>query len=133
MYDLVLEDIEGVFASAPWTTNGILTVPSNYQGTKNNAREYCLMTVLPSSGSDYDYSRNKLLSGTVAIKIFVPAGSGQGRLMAIADLLNSVLENTTLTNNTRLGKSYLQVEGLDAANKSLYSASYFIPFTLYGE
>lgn len=133
MYDLVLDDIEGVFASVTWTTNGILTVPDNYQGTKNNAREYCVVNVLPSAGSSYDYDRKKLLSGIVAIKIFTPAGGGQGRLMAISDLLDIVLENKTLPNNTRLGTSYLQVEGLDAANRSLYSASYFIPFTLYGE
>lgn len=133
MFDRVLDDIEAVFASSAWTTNNILTVPDNYQGAKNNVREYAVVSVLPTSGSDYDYDRSKLLSGLVAVKLFVPAGEGQGRLMEIADLLNQVLENKNLTNNTRLGKSYLQVEGLDAANRSLYSASYFIPFTLYGE
>lgn len=134
MFDLVLDDIESVFADTAWTANNIPTFPDNYQGTKGgNVREYITVSVLPSSGSSYDYDKTKLLSGLVAVKIFVAAGEGQGRLMAVADLLDAVLQHKTLTNNTWLGESYLQVEGLDAANRSLYSASYFIPFTLYGE
>jgi len=65
--------------------------------------------------------------------MFVKAGGGQGRLMAIADLLDIVLQNKTLPNGTSLGTSYLTMEGLDPSNNSLYSASYFIPFTKYGE
>ena len=63
----------------------------------------------------------------------MPAGEGQGRVMAISDLLDVLLDSKVLTNQTRLGTSYLNVEGLDSSNSSLYSATYFIPFTLYGE
>jgi len=134
MFDLVLSDIEEVIASSGWTTNGIVTIPDNYQGKLgNNIREYVMVTVRPTKSDAYTYSRDKLLSGIVVAKIFVAAGEGQGRLMEVSDLLNTLLEEKTLTNNTRLGTSYLQVEGLDAVNKSLYSASYIIPFTLYGE
>jgi len=38
-----------------------------------------------------------------------------------------------LTNGTELGTSYMNVEGLDPANKSLYSASYIIPFKIHGD
>jgi len=134
MFDSVLADVDGVFAGDSWTANSILTVPDNYQGTLGaNIREYLIVSTLPTSGSPYDYDKKKLLSGLIAIKIFSAAGEGQGRVMAIADLLNVELEDKTLTNKTQLGKSYLQIEGLDPANKSLYSASYFIPFTSYGE
>ena len=134
MFDSVLEDIETVFGNATWTTNNIPTFPDNYQGTiGNNVREYVRLSLLPSTSKNYAYDAKKELTGLLAVKIFTAAGEGQGRLMAIADFLDIVLENKTLTNGTRLGTSYLQVEGLDAANKSLYSGSYFIPFTRYGE
>jgi hypothetical protein len=53
--------------------------------------------------------------------------------MEISDTLDSVLQNKILTKKTELSTSYLNVEGLDPSNKALYSASYFIPFTIYGE
>jgi len=134
MFDLVLEDIEAVFASATWQSNSIPTFPENYQGNLgNNLSEYVRMNVLPSSSKNYAYDARKQLDGLLAVKIFVKAGNGQGRTMEIADILNTLFENTTLTNGTKLGTSFLQIEGLDPANKSLYSASYLIPFTKFGE
>jgi len=53
--------------------------------------------------------------------------------MQIADIFDNHLEQKTLTNGTELGTSYLNVEGLDPANKSLFSARYIIPFKIYGE
>jgi hypothetical protein len=133
MYDLILRDIESVFGSEPWTTNKIQTYPMNYLGNKDSNSEYVLMNVLPSSSKNYAYGVKKETTGLVAVKIFVKAGDGQGRLMAVANLLDTVLDNKTLSNGTKLGTSYLTVEGLDPSNKALYSASYIIPFTHYGE
>jgi hypothetical protein len=53
--------------------------------------------------------------------------------MAMANFIDIILENKTLPHGTKLGTSYLNVEGLDPQNKALYSASYIIPFTKYGE
>lgn len=134
MFDSVLEDIEEVFGGVAWTVNNIPTFPDNYQGAiGNNVSEYIIVKVLPSNGGNYAYDNKKQLAGLIAIKIFTKAGEGQGRLMAIGDLLDIVLQNKTLTNKTTLETSYLQVEGLDSANQSLYSGSYFIPFKFYGE
>ena len=133
MYDLILRDIEEVFGSSSWTVNNIRTYPMNYLGNKDSNDEYVLMNVLPSSSSNYAFGVKKETNGLVAVKIFVKAGDGQGRLMAIANLLDTVLDNKTLSNGTKLGTSYLNVEGLDPSNKALYSASYIIPFTHYGE
>jgi len=133
MYDLILRDIEYVFGSASWTANNIKTFPMNYLGSKGASTEYVLINVLPSSSSNYAFGVKKETNGLVAVKIFVKAGDGQGRLMAIANLLDTVLDNKTLPNGTKLGTSYLTVEGLDPSNKALYSASYIIPFTHYGE
>jgi len=133
MYDLILRDVETVFGSSAWTVNNIKTYPTNYLGNKKSNNEYVLMNVLPSSSKNYAYGVSKEITGLVAVKIFVKAGDGQGRLMAIANLLDTILDNKTLSNGTKLGTSYLTVEGLDPSNKSLYSASYIIPFTHYGE
>jgi len=131
MYDLILRDVETAFASATWTSNNIQTIPDNYLGTKSD--EYVLLKVMPSNSSLAAYGVEKQIEGLVAVKMFTKAGEGQGRVMAIANLLDIILQNKTLPNGTRLGTSYLNVEGLDPQNKALYSASYIIPFTKYGE
>jgi len=134
MYDDLLADIEGVFASAVWGSNSIPTFPDNYQGTiGSNISEYVRLNVMPSNSDAFNYERESKVSGLIAVKIFVAAGEGQGRTLSIADLLDISLQNKTLPNGTSLGTSYLNVEGLDPSNKSLYSASYIIPFTKYGE
>ena len=134
MFDDILEDVESVFASNTWKANNIKTFPANYQGDIGpNVKEHIQVNVLPSRSNNYAYGAKKETNGLVAIKMFVKAGEGQGKTMALADLLDIVLQNKTLPNGTSLGTSYLNVEGLDPLNKSLYSASYIIPFTRYGE
>lgn len=129
----ILSDIESVFATTAWTSNNIPTYPANYQGDKNNL-EYAIVQVFPSSGDNIVYGgASKKTSGLVAVKIFVKAGEGSMRLMQIAESLDAVIQNKTLSNGTRTQASRLQVEGLDPKNPSLYSASYFIPFTYYGD
>jgi len=133
MYDNVLDDIESVFASVVWTTNNISIYPDNYQGTIDTENEFCRLNVLPSNSSHRSFGGSKQLEGLVAVKIFVKAGEGQSRIMAISDILDISLQNKRLTNGTELGTSYLNVEGLDPSNKSLYSARYIIPFKIFGE
>jgi hypothetical protein len=134
MYNLILRDIEGVFSSATWTSHNIPTYPVDYQGCKGGDNgEYAMVSILPSSSGNYEYGVKKATTGLVAVKLFVKSGEGQGRLMAIADFLDIVLDNKTLPNGTKLGTSYLNVEGVDPQNTALSSASYIIPFTKYGE
>lgn len=114
-------------------TQAIEIYPDNYQGDINNENEYCRLSVLPSNSKHLAYGGSKQTGGIIIVKIFVKAGEGQSRLMAISDVLDIYLQNKHLTNGTELGTSYLNVEGLDPANKALYSARYIIPFTLYGE
>lgn len=133
MFDSVLEDIENVFASSAWKSNNIDMYPTNYQGDIKNETEYCLVMVLPASSERYKYGGNKQLSGLVAVKIFTKAGEGQSRIMQISDTLDNYLQDKKLTNGTELSTSYVKIEGLDPSNKALYSASYFIPFKIYGE
>jgi len=92
MFDSVLADIESVFASSNWTSNNIDIYPENYQGAISDDTEFCRLSVLPSSSENYVYGAKKLLSGLVAVKIFVKAGEGQNRIMGIGDILDLVLE-----------------------------------------
>ena len=133
MYDNVLDDVESVFASVAWTVNNITIYPDNYQGTIDTQNEFCRLNVLPANSENYSYGGSKAIEGLVAVKIFVKAGEGQSRLMAISDIIDTVLQNKKLNNGTELGTSYLNVEGLDPSNNSLYSAKYIIPFKSYGE
>jgi len=133
MFDDILEDLETSFASSSWTSKSIAMFPDNYQGDKGAITEYCILNVMPSSSENYAYDDSKKTTGIIGIKMFVPAGAGQGRVMKIADILDTLLDNKTLTKGTQLGTSYINIEGLDPSNKSLYSASYIIPFTKYGE
>jgi hypothetical protein len=133
MYDDVLDDIESVFASSTWTANDIDIYPDNYQGTISDENEFCRLNVLPSNGENHAFGGKKVLEGIIAVKIFVKAGEGQSRIMAISDILDVSLQNKRLTNGTELATSYLNVEGLDPSNKALYSARYVIPFKIYGE
>jgi len=133
LFDDLLEDVEGVFATTEWKATNIPMFPTNYQGKLNGIEEYGMLNVLPSSSKHHSYGGGKQISGLIAIKLFVPAGHGQLRLMALSDILDTHLDSKVLPNKTRLGTSYLNVEGLDSSNSSLYSATYFIPFTLYGE
>jgi len=133
MFDNVLDDIEAVFAATSWTSNNIDIYPDNYQGTISDETEFCRLNVMPSSSETLAYGGKKELSGMVAVKIFVAAGEGQSRIMEISDILDNILQYKKLTNGTELHTSYLNVEGLDPSNKALYSASYIIPFKIYGE
>lgn len=133
MFVDILSDIEQVFASSTWKNNNIKTYPANYQGSTGNTNEYVTLKVMPTEGKNFVYGSGKQVSGLLAVKIFVKAGEGQGRTMFIANLLDIILENKKLTLGTNFQVSYLNIEGLDPSNKSLYSASYLIPFTKYGE
>ena len=133
MYDLILRDIETAFGSTTWTANNIDTRPDNYLGAGGSNSEYVVIKFMPSNSSLSAYGVQKKYEGLVAVKMFTKAGEGQGRVMAIANLIDILLEHKTLTNGTKLGSSYLNVEGLDPQNKALYSASYIIPFIKYGE
>jgi hypothetical protein len=133
MFHNILADVNSVFASSALTSNNIAMYPENYQGSISNSNEFCRFNILPSASDHLAYGGDKSLSGLLIVRIFVKAGEGQTRIMQLSDILDNSFENKILTNKTEFGKSYLNVEGLDPANQSLYSAQYIIPFKIYGE
>lgn len=132
MYNDIQSDVNSIFASATWQAENINAFPDNYDGDKGND-EFIIVKVMPTSSAHASYERSKEITGLIGIRIFVRAGEGQGRVAEIADILDVFLQNELLTTGTRLGTSYLSMDGLDAANKSLYAATYMIPFTKFGE
>lgn len=132
-YANALTDINGLFTQSYWTGQNIAIYPDNYYGTISNPNEYLKLSVLPSTSENMEYGSKKRLSGTIIIKILVKSGEGQTRILAIADILDILMQRKVLTNNTELGTSYTTMDGLDSANQSLYSAKYIIPFKIHGE
>jgi len=124
--------IELMFTTSSWTSHNITIYPDNYQGTITNQNEFCRLNILPATAAN-TFGGNKTFSGSIIVSIYVKAGEGQSRIMAIADILDILLANKKLSNGPELGTSYLQIGGLDSANSALYTAQYVIPFNTYGE
>jgi len=129
MYNDVLADIEGAMAAVADLT----LFPSNFAVQTDCNPQYGILKVMPTNGTVVAHAVTKELSGLVAVKLFVPSGQGESKLFELADQLDTALQYKYLNNRTRLGASYLSIEGPDPENSSLYSGSYFIPFTIYKE
>ena len=124
----MVSDIEGLFALASWTTNNIPTYPLNYKVPPTD-NEFVKIEVLPLSPNE-SYSRSGI-SGLVIIQVYVSANNGIRRLMEIADLLDSLLQNKTLANGTKTESSSLQVLGQDSDNPNLFRGDYTVNFKFY--
>ena len=134
MFNSILADVESVFASSAWLGLNVKAIPSNYSGKLGNGvTEYVIVNVLPTKKDYKDYEKTKVVSGLLAVKMFVPYGNGQARVMGLADVLDNLLEDKVLPNNTKLEASYLSMEGKDPYSAAFYTASYFIPFKNYGD
>ena len=132
--------IEYMFTKSYWATQEIAMYPDNYQGTISNKTEFLRLNIMPSNSTS-TFGGQKAVQGLVIISIYTKAGEGQKRVMEIADILDILLENKTTSTTIagtaitgpEFGTSYLAINGLDPANKALYSAQYTIPFQSYGE
>jgi hypothetical protein len=127
-YVNVLSDVEGLFATSAWTTNNISAFPSNLT-VPTNTSEFVKIEVLPLS-SNSDYKRFGL-EGKIFIQTYVQANKGVKRLMEIADLLDNILQNKTLSNGTQTQSSSLQTIGIDRDNPELFRGDYTVDFVFY--
>jgi hypothetical protein len=121
-------DIEGVFATSAWTTNGIAAFPVNFQ-IPSEISEFIKVEYLPLN-TDISFGRCGI-SGFAIIQIYVPSDQGTRRLMEISDLLDILLENKSLGNGTRTGASSLNILGQDLGNPNLFRGDYRVNFTFY--
>lgn len=127
-YANLLSDIEGQFGISSWTSNSIKSFPSNFLVPANTS-EFVKIEILPLRDNS-DYGRSGV-EGICYIQVYVQANQGVKRLMEIADLLDSILQNKTLTNGTQTESSSLQVVGVDRDNPELFRGDYSIDFKFY--
>jgi len=127
-YADVHADIEEVFATAAWKATKITAIPSNFNVTVGTV-EFVKLEILPNSIQQgyADFG----VKGQVIIQIYPESGTGTKRMMAIADILDTLLETKTFIRGTQTGSSVLNVIGTDTANPALYRADYTVGFTLY--
>lgn len=127
-YTDVVSDIESLFGNSEWTTNNISAFPANYRVPANQS-EFVKIEVLPLR-SNSDFGRFGI-EGIVYIQTYVQANNGIRRLMEIADLLDNLLQNKTLTNGTQTRESSLNVLGLDKDSPELFRGDFSVEFINY--
>ena len=129
-YVNIQRDIEEVFATSSWTQHNIATYPTNYPSRKKDD-EFLKIEVLPLATLS-DYGRFGV-SGLAIIQVYIPANKGSMRLLEIADLIDTVLQNQQLERGTMTGDSYVQILGQDADNPNLFRGDYQVTFKQYNQ
>lgn len=127
-YENSQRDIEALFASSAWTSLGISAYPVNY-AVPSTETEFVKVEFLPLN-PNIDYARFGI-EGLVIIQIYIPKDQGTKRLMEIADSLDNILQNKTLSNGTKTEASVLQLVGVDPDNSSLYRGDYQVNFKFF--
>lgn len=128
-YSKVQLDIESIFATTAWKAESIAAFPGNFDG-KIGASEFVKIELLPNA-SDASFAHFSGIEGQIIIQIYVQAGKGMTRVLAIADILDTYLQAKVFANGTRTGSSALNVIGKDKANASLFRADFTVGFNLY--
>ena len=129
-YTQILNDVESQFASSTWTTNNISAFPVNYV-VPAQLQEFVKIEILPLRSNE-DYNRFGI-SGLVIIQIYVKANQGSKRLMEIADLLDTLLQNKQLGTGTDTQASSLSVLGIDRDNPELFRGDYSVDFNYFND
>jgi hypothetical protein len=132
MYNLIKNDIYGVFASTQWKAENILVVPENFTGTLDTL-PYIRLTIAPSSSTLSSFGVGKEVSGLMILSIHVSTEKGDSEAYTIAQKLDGYFQAKQLTNKTQFKVSYISTLGVDRDNPKIYRVDYFIPFKNYGE
>lgn len=122
-------DVESVFSTTAWKAESIAAYPGNFEG-EIGAKEFVKIELLPSSSEDM-FGHFSGIEGQVIIQIYVPAGQGMTRVLAVADILDTYFQAKRFANGTSTGSSALNIIGKDKANPALYRADYTVDFTLF--
>jgi len=132
MFNLIKDDIYGVFASTQWKAENILVVPESFTGTLDTL-PYIRLTIAPSRGEIASFGVGKELSGLMILSIHVSTEKGDTEIYSIAQKLDGYFQAKQLSNKTQFKASYLNTLGVDQDNPKIYRSDYFIPFKNYGE
>ena len=131
MYERLLDDIYGVFASTEWRALGYPTFPENYGGSVGST-PYIRISILLAGELDR-YSLGKSLRGQLRLAIFINNEEGDRKLFSMGDEFDQFFEGKILTNGTQFGTSNLVLVGRDTDDPSIYRADYVINFNNYGD
>jgi hypothetical protein len=124
-YTDILSNVETQFATAEWKATTILAYPVNYT-VPTDKSEFVKIEVLHLEGNT-SYGRAGI-SGKLIIQIYVKVNQGSKRLMEIADLLDTLLQNKRLGNGTDTSESSLAILGVDQDIPDLFRGDYVLDF-----
>jgi hypothetical protein len=119
--------IFSVFSTTQWLNESIKTYPGNFINPVDN--EYIRVHVLTNSASEIDSVSS--ISGVVLIDIFTQYGEGTRRSKQIADKLDNLLKNKSLSTNPgmiQFFSSSLSHGMQDEDNPSLWRTLFTIRF-----
>jgi len=122
-------DVESVFSTTAWKAESIAAYPGNFEG-EIGAKEFVKLELLPSSGEDA-FGNFSGIEGQIIIQIYVPAGQGMARVLAVAGILDSYFQAKHFVNGTSTGSSAINIIGKDKANPALFRADYTVSFKLF--
>jgi hypothetical protein len=128
-YNKVQLDLESVFSTTAWKAESIPAFPGNFEGDIG-ATEFVKLEILPS-GTIESFGHFSGIEGQVIIQVYVSAGKGMTRLLAVADILDNYFQAQKFVNGTSTGSSALNVIGKDSANPALFRADYTVSFSLF--
>lgn len=124
-----LKRLENLFASG-LTVGGqnIKLVPQNFQGRIDD-NEWVRINIFQST-SDLSYSGSQNIRGQLVCNIFVPVGRGLRRANEIADGINDLVYNKTIS-GVQTTNSFLTTVGVDSVDSGLFRIDYTINFNSY--
>lgn len=130
----VQQSLYTLIDSSEWS-NTISTpvFPEGYTGPISNI-PYMRVSIVPGRPSRNSYNSTKEQTGIIQFRIFTKSnGSEQKEAFAIANQLDSILEDRQLDNKTSLDYSTIQPLGQDDSDKTMFIHLYTLVFRYYGE
>jgi hypothetical protein len=133
MYENIVKDIYGIFATVDWAQTNCRAYPANYDGEIEVECNFIRVYILPAKGEFESFNLGKRLDGVLIMSIYTISGHGDKELFKVADKLDLLLQGKTLANGTQFGPSRLTNIGLDSTDNTYYRGDYTINFTIHGE
>ena len=128
-YSEVLSTFDGVFLSQDWTNLGIPAFPANFT-SGHLPKEFAKYEVIQGGKEIDEFGNANYKNGLFIVQIYVEAEKGPGRMAAVADVLDQLLNRKTI-NKTQLGSSNLDTKGADKDDTTLFRADYSLKYNSF--
>jgi len=127
-YTGIQKDLDEVLGAnqSYWSANNILVSPANVR-VDGNYDVLLVPEVLASAMNDHSF-QGIGVRGLIIIQIYTKVGIGSLKGFEVADYLDTILQNKTLSRGTKTSTSYVNTKGVDNADTSLYRMDYELPF-----